>query len=338
MQTDRRLPALNLPPQDPAGLPVRLVSRTISEVQLMNLHASHRLTSGVFETAIVAHALLRGALPYLDWTDGPALPSGTPLIGSINGVARSFERSPETIRRHVQALAAEGYFTVERGGVRLTPTTEAAARIVAYIRAIHDNLLWLIAQLDDWGLITRPASARLPVPMAEPVTRMAFDMRLQTFEKFRGPLSGWTSMQVWNTLSVASVRHIVISRRLSSLFVQRSTPDALRRPLSLRALCTLSGLPYATVRRHLIALESHGKVGRKGQGFSVLTEQLLVPEFEARVVNQVRDALGRLQGLVTRGLDPARIPNLYLGQAPSIIPLPAGQGSAMPGAAASKVA
>ena len=302
-------------------MPVRLVSRLTTELAFMNMNLSLRLVPGRFETSIVAQALFRCALPELIGADGPALPAGTPLIGSISSVARSFERSPETIRRHVQVLVGQGFFTVERDGVRLAPTAEAGGRVLAYLRCVNDNMLWLVEELDSWGLVkcrARKEQGAIPV---KPILRAAMDLLLFGFEGFRGPLGGWTSLAVWNALSAASVRHVTLSRQLSSRFSQRSTPDSLRRPISLRALCAASGLPHATVWRHLAALEASGRVGRKGDGYVVLTGQLLTGDMEARVAHYVQPTLDRVNTLVARGLDPAAIPSLYIGGRPAPVPV-----------------
>lgn len=127
---------------------------------------------------------------------------------------------------------------------------------------------------------------------------------------------------MFNALSAASVRHVTRDRTLSSQFVVRSTPDALRRPISIRALSMLTGLPYATVWRHLSELERGGKVGRKDDGYVVLTEQLLTEQMEAWVTAYVRDALARVDRLVAAGLDPTTIPSSYFEQRPSLVSIP----------------
>ena len=307
--------------QDDEGLPARLVSRLRSEFALSNLRLTLQLVPGRLEASIVAQALLQGALPVLTGAGGPALPAGTPLIGSISAVARSFERSPETMRRHVQVLARQGFFTVEHDGVRLAPSPEAGRRILSYLRDLHDNMLWLVEELDSWGLVTRRAPEGQEETLLGTILRTALDFRLFSFATFKGPIGGWTSMSLWNALSAASVRHVTVDRGLSGQFVQRSTPDALRRPISLRALCAVSGLPYATVWRHLVAMEADGTVGRKGEGYAILTGQLLTPDMEARVVQLVQSTLDRVDTLVARGLDSAVIPSLYFGGRPALVPV-----------------
>lgn len=287
----------------------------------MNLNLSLRLVPGRLETSIVAQALIRGALPELIGPDGPALPVSTPLIGSVSSVARSFERSPETIRRHVHTLAAQGFFTVEHDGVRLAASPEAGGRMLAYLRCMHDNMLWLVEQLDGWSLVKRRASTTQRAASLGLILRTALDLRLFGFDSFRGPIGGWTSMSLWNALSAVSVRHVTVNRRLSSMYIRRSTPDTLRRPASLRTLSTVSGLPYATVWRHLAALEASGKVGRKSDGYVMLTGQLLTSDIEARVAHYVRNTLDRVNTLVAKGVDPAAIPSLYIGGRPALVPV-----------------
>ena len=236
---------------------MRLVSRLTTEFALMNLRLSLRLVPGRLETSIVAQMLIRGALPELagpglagtHGAGGPALPAGTPLIGSISAVARAFGRPAETMRRHVQVLAGQGFFTVEHDGVRLAPSPEVGGRILAYLRDLHDNMLWLVEELGSWGLVTRQAPDGQEGTLLGSVLRTALDLRMFGYESFRASIASWTSMSVWNTLSAVSVRHITVDRELSGQLARRSTPDALRRPTSLRALCAVTGLPYATVWR-----------------------------------------------------------------------------------------
>lgn len=314
---------------------MRLVSRLTTEFALMNLRLSLRLLPGRLETSIVAQALLRGALPHLVGTHGPELPTATPLIGSVGSIARSFDRSPETMRRHVQVLVTEGFFVVEPGGVRLAPTSEAGSRILEYLRGVHDNMLWLVEELDSWGLVTRKMANAPGITISNPVAhgahtqaipplalilRAALDLRLLGFDTFKG-VSSWTSLAVWNTLSAVSVRHITTNRQLCSLYRQRSTPDTLRRPISVRALSGVSGLPYATIRRHLADLELAGRVGRKGNGYVMLTGQLMTSDIERRVVAYVSNALDRVDTLVAKAIDPAAIPSMYIGARPVLVPV-----------------
>ena len=303
------------------SLPVRLVSRLTTELGLMNLPQAHRLVLGRLETAIVGQALLRGALPLLTGSGQAALPTTRPLIGSISSVARSFARSPETIRRHVHALVGKGYFAVEQDGVRLAPSAEAGERILAYLRRAHDHMLWLVEELDSWGLVTHRTAGKPRAASFELIVRTAMDLRLHGVESFRGPLGGWTSMALWNALSAVSVRHITIDRRLSGMFTRESTPDALRRPTSARVLSAMSGLPYATVWRLLAAHADGGTVARRDEGYVMLTGQLLTPEIEGRVRQFVRHVLDRVDRLVAAGVDPGAIPSLYLGGRPELVPI-----------------
>ena len=304
-----------------AGLPVRLVSRLTTEFALMNMQQSLRLVPGRLETSIVAQSLIRCALPQLVGPRGLMLPTSRPLIGSISSVARSFDRSPETIRRHVHLLTRKGFFAVERDGVRLSLLPDAGARTLVYLQRTHDNMLWLVEELDSWGVVRRRASRGDKGSSLERILRTALDLRLFAFETFHGPLGGWTSLSIWNALSGASVRHVTANRRLSSEYIQRSTPDSLRRPISVRALCSVSGLPYATVWRHLASLEEAGKVGRRGDGYVMLTGQLRTTDMEARVVQYVVSALSRVDRLLSEGLDPEDIPSLYIGPRPALVPL-----------------
>ena len=287
----------------------------------MNLRLSLRLVPGRLETSIIALALIRGALPNLIGPRGPSLPSDAPLVGSINAIARSFNRSPETVRRHVHILANQGFFTVAPDGVRLAPSLEAGARILDYLHGAHDNLLWLLEELDGWGLLKRSKPRKQHKTPHELLLLTALDFRLHGFDSFYGLVNDdWVSWSLWNALSGMTVRHVTTDRELSRTFMVQSTPNDVRRPASVRALATVAGLPYATVWRHVLAMERGGYVRRVAGGYVILTEHLLTRAVETRVALYVQNTFDRLNAVVAKGIDPKAIPSLYRGGRPVLVP------------------
>lgn len=265
---------------------VRLVSRLTSEMSFANLPRSLALVPGRLHESIVMQLLIRQALPSL--TTGGGTGAAPPLVGTVGAVARSFERSEETIRRHVRYLAGQGFVTVEADGVRMAPAEEAGARIRAYLDGVHADTSRLVGELCDHGLLM-PG----PAPSRERMLRFGLDIGLYSFERFRGPIGGWTSMTLWNALSTLTVRAVTNDPALSERFRHVSTPDSARRPTSLRGLAAATGLPYPTVRRHVLALEAAGRVARWRGGYAVLTAQLLDEAIEQRVTDYVAFVLAR---------------------------------------------
>jgi len=270
---------------------MRLVSRLTSEVSLNNVRRSLALMPGRLHESIVAQLLIRRALPFFVANETLVLPRGAPLIGTIGAVARSFERSDETIRRHVRCLASQGLVTVTADGIRIDPSPDTGARVLAYLMSLHDDMAWLAAELRGWGLLPPAADGRWP--STERLLRFGLDIGLYAFERFRGPIGGWTSMTLWNALSTLSVRDVTTDAALSERFRHRSTPDEVRRATSLRGLAAATGLPYPTVRRHVLALEAAGRVAPWRGGYAVLTAQLMDEAIERRVADYVAFVLAR---------------------------------------------
>lgn len=305
------------PGRTTGGPPVRLVSRLNAEAGLLSLHHLLALVPGRFETAVVMQAVVRGALYSIVRSGTFVVPERPVAAGSIKALARSFGKPVETMRRHAQTLARLGYVTVTADGLQFAPDQEVRERVLTFLDATHDLMLWLVAQLYGWRLLRQPANPHRTVSR-EAIARFGLDLMLLPFESYRGAFGTWTDFAIWNALGTASVRRITTDRELSAVFSSRSTPDDERQAIGLRVLSEASGLSYGTTWRRVSAMERAGLIAQRDEKYVVLTGLLRSEAMEERVVLAVQQTLARANELIASGLDPRSVKGLYIGTEPRL--------------------
>ncbi|MFS0771635.1 hypothetical protein [Sphingomonas sp. 1P08PE] len=302
------------------SLPYRLVSRLTSEMHLQATLAIVALMPADYDRAVILLTLMRRSAPDWSGTGTIAPPARPTRFGSINALATSLGRPYESVRRHVRALVAAGLCVETAAGVAISPDPATAQRFCdTYVR-LHDIYLRLVQDLAAAGVIDRgegdgsgPVSDAVPL---DTIVATAIDAMLVPFELFAA-FGTWQAMPVWLVVTVACVRPITTDPALAACYAFASTPDALRQPISTRAVMRTLGFSYGTVWRHCTALEARDMLVRTPGGWIVGMGQLRDPQIEARVVDSIHYYCRRAAALVGAGLYAAGPP--YIGGRPPLV-------------------
>lgn len=295
----------------PPALPFRLISRISNEMHLSGMILVGQALPYNFDRSIVILVLMRVCQP--DWTGTGTLrrPARLTRFASANSIATSLGRSPETIRRHVHALVDSGVCMRGDEGVALSPDQTVSPDLLRLYADYHDLMVGFAADLAAWA--PSPAAPRASTDTPLPaIVATALDIALIPFERFGHLLTDWTSLRVWGCIGALNVRHIMLDPVLTQRYAVASTPNGLRRPVSLRTVERTLDIPYATAWRHCRVLEAQDVLSQLEDGWLVRVEQLRDAAMEAAVVATVHYYLRRIAALVGHGFDPARADLAYL--------------------------
>ena len=306
---------------DTASIPYRRISRHSNEMHLSGMILVDAAMPQDFDRSIVLLVVMRVCAP--DWTEGGVLrrPERPGRFTSANGIASSLGRSPETIRRHVHALVDHGICVRGTGGIALNPDPAVMPDLLRLYAAYHDLLIGFIADIAAIDLLA-PPTLDPDHGLLAAIVQTTLDIALIPFEQFGHLFADWTSMRVWSCIGALNVRHIMLDPILSERYAVASTPDGLRRPVSLRAVERTLGIPYATAWRHCRLLEARGLVSQTEEGWLVRVAQLRDDAMEESVVAAVHYYLRRIVMLVGLGFDPARAAARYVTGPVTLAPAP----------------
>ena len=256
-----------------------------------------------------------------DWVeDGlirpPAEPSGYQTIASVAGALKA---SFETTRRHLNGLVADGWCRMVPGrGVALDPDGPHVEAITALYTLIHDSFLRLGGDVAAAGVAFAPARPRKESWTLDILIR-ALDVNLSPFDEFQMPFADWTGMLVWTTISGANVRHILLDPVLAQTFAVAFTPDAGRRPVSVRTISRALGLPYATVWRQVRSAVESGTLTPRDGGYVATGAQLASASLGPNINAVVRYIVRKLGELNAAGFDPGEANRYYLKERPQLL-------------------
>ncbi len=302
--------------QPVTDLPLRQITRLRTEMAI----SAAALTGAMFpdqpmlgiEYGIVA----RISLP--DWCAGGALarPAETSRAITIRRMALSLGSPAETTRRHVRQLVERGVLATCDDGVALATTPEATEVALLYYRAVHDLFVRLVEDISvtcDLDLPVGDAPAFAPGDIVE----RALEVLLLPIDTTR-PLKNRMAFLLWGALTAAAVRGVTYDPVLCRRHAAEIPPDAIRAGVSLRRIATLLSIPYATAWRQIATLERDGLATRVGDGWTVLTANLVNPAVAHVSSGPSLHLYRKVRELALMGLDPRRAADRYLGVRPAL--------------------
>lgn len=136
------------------------------------------------------------------------------------------------------------------------------------------------------------------------------------FEVARSRVVDWTSGLVWLAIVVANVRHVTVDPELSERYADAPTPDALRRPINVRALAAMTGLTYGTVYRHCQRLAAADVIVYDRDGWLTTALQVNDQQVDTGVKALLGYYVQHINELVLRGLDVGAVADRYLAGRP----------------------
>ena len=266
--------------QDPATLRMRpgsrLIVRLVAEMQLASAidmvrtleeHLGRRI---VFDRALFLLMILREGRPFRTSSTGLASQAAEGVDGiSINAIAMSLGRPFETVRRHVNALIADGICERTGRGVIAQARTMALPGFAAALRSLHDRMVMLIEDLTRADIAMPAVHVDRPYDSNATIAA-AIDLVLAPFEYVAERYASWLELVVISAVVIASSRKITYDPILSRRYADADTvpPADLRQPISGSAIARALRMSTSTVRREIEAAIASGKLVRVAKGQS----------------------------------------------------------------------
>ncbi len=290
-------------------LSIRLVARQVSELLLarsrrgLTLVPQERLAGFVFEVVLggsIAHH------PYRDPAGGHwiGVEDARTLARPVNAtaIAHSMGLPHTTVRRRVAELVEAGLLVRDPFGFTVAPEFFEGETLARLAREDMADLVHVLRTLAIAGyapaIATLGAGAEtLPPGVVERLV-LAFSLRvLETLTELYGDVTAGTIVAA---ITAHNIRGVTGDPVLSSFYSGEDMPppDALREPVSLRALARSIDLPFETVRRRVAALVALDVVAWKDGGVFVPSRVLLS---ERHIANNRRITLHFDQMLGTLG-------------------------------------
>lgn len=202
---------------------------------------------------------------------------------SINAVAASLGQPFETVRRRLNALAAQDECVIGPKGVMVPAArlqSDDYARILtlryARVRQLYVELK-AAGGLDDMHADTRPGPEPAD-PLAEApvrlVNRLLSEYSLRALDLLGRRVGDPLTALILLSLGKLNLRNLTTAQRLANY----PHPDELRVPVRRSELARHLALPAETVRRRLVDLEARGycRTGPGGVVFAI--ERTVLPE------------------------------------------------------------
>ncbi|MDG2533348.1 hypothetical protein P6144_06800 [Sphingomonas sp. HITSZ_GF] len=280
-------------------LSARLVARQVSELLLarsrrgLALVPQERLAGFVFEVVLggsIAHHPFRDADTdrWIGVEDAGAL--GRPV--NATAIAHSMRLPHTTVRRRAAELVAAGLLVRGPAGFSVAPDFfrgDALSRLAAEDAA---DLVRMLRNLADSGYAPAVRSLAVGVASLPPgvIERLILAFSLRTLETLTALYGDVTAGTIAAAITAANVRRVTEDAQLARLYSSEDMPppDAVRVPISLRALSRAIDLPFETIRRRVHALIAAGIVVRVGDGVMV---PVAVLRSERHIENNRRIAL-----------------------------------------------
>ena len=252
----------------PAEFPYRYITWRMIEFQMESLKLALRIFPGDLHRAIIFVLIARMSCG--SWIVGDRIVRPTePTVFSINALAASLSRPFETVRRHVIGMIDAGICQRFDGGVLLSPAPEREADILSFYQESANLLIGLAERLTEGG-VPLPCAVTTAEDQLGRVINSALDIGLVALEN--NEHSHWFELVLHGALIYENGRDIMGSPALARQYGNTVLPDELRRPVKIRMLAQTYGIPYATVRRHIDAMLTAGRVLKQRSGYILNTE------------------------------------------------------------------
>jgi len=242
-----------------SGLPIRLVSRLLAEMQTSILNAGIPAFDGDLDRFGIFALIVRQS--------GLGAGEGaTPAAISINSLATSLSRPFETMRRHVNAMIADGLCMRTSAGVIAAPGYLERPAIVRTLQVTHDSFVRLVEDLIAFDQ---------PMPMQRPIAydpgvsvRAGADMMLAVADGNMVLHHQWMNLALFSTVLCAAMRDVTYDPILARLYATATNvvPDFLCRPVRPSVVARTLHLPYSTAQRRIAQIVAGGTVTKARSG------------------------------------------------------------------------
>jgi hypothetical protein len=291
---------------DAAEIPaaqVRQVTRLLAELQTSLIATGVRAFGGRIDRFII-YTLAARVTGLSDAEAAAMVPT------SAHALAASLGRPYETIRRHVNALIADGLCARHGNRIHVTPEGLRRPRIAQLVRWAHDCFVRFVEDLAATGETLPPRRNAARYEMITGV-QAAIDIMLAVLQTNREKHAGWLDLILFSTVVAANCR----GRPLDG------THSAADQPVPALAVARTIGVTPVTASRHLSAMIESGQLVRGRGGFRVNGLWLAHPAAQAVSDASLQNIRRLLGGLAAQGFpfdDPGRA---YLAARPPLTPI-----------------
>ena len=235
--------------------------------------------------------------------DGPLGDDGRRPI-TVHALSQVLRNSPETTRRHVNALVARGLVARGPAGVIVPLAAQASAEGRACEQAILSAFRQLLESLDRIGFDLGPLKApdgRIDIAAGHASLLPAisgFFLRI-TLEAKPVYDNDIITGLVFSAMMAANVGWMADNPTLSWSFADadKPPPDDLRQPAAIVIIARMTQMPFTTVQRHISRLETLGFCAKVGRGYITTTARMTDPVMVARgaiVVDSLNKMISQL--------------------------------------------
>lgn len=301
----------------PARTQSRLAVRLLAEMRLTALvkatDTARRIAGGsfVFDRGILFLAVLRASAGTLrGWPAKPDAPIADEGGISVNALSHSMRRPFETVRRHVNALIAQGLCVRTAQGVVVSGALRDNPDIGALLVHLHDSLVWVVGEFKSFDMPLPRTQPGIPY-RADMALAVSIDLALAAFENVGLFFDDWLELAVVSSIMVASARAITFDPELARRYSEPETvpPPESRQVVTAAMVSRGLHIPYSTVRRQILAATQAGSLERRGDGVMVAESMLGGPHAVAAGATALARTAASLGRLVSAGFpfdDPAR--------------------------------
>ena len=279
---------------------VQPITRILAELQASIVSEGIRAFDGWLERFVIYTLIAR-----LSGLTDPA--ASTPI--SVHALAASLGQPYETVRRHVNMLAADGLCTREANRVRAIQPEMARPHIDRLVRATHDSFVRFVEHFAQSG---EPLPPRRNIRYDPAVSvQAAADIMLAAADTNREVHSGWLDLVLFSTIVAGNCRE----------HPNGSAPSPASRPVGGLAVARTIGIGPATVSRHLTRMQRSGQLRRVREGYLISPDWLSAPHTRAVTQLTLQNVRRLLGGIAARGFpfdDPA---SAYLDDRPPLTPI-----------------
>jgi len=282
---------------------VRPVTRLLAELQTSLIATGVRAFGGRIDRFII-YTLAARVTGLSDAEAAAMVPT------SAHALAASLGRPYETIRRHVNALIADGLCVRHGNRIHVTPEGLRRPRIAQLVRWAHDCFVRFVEDLHGTGEALPPPRGDGRYAMVTGV-QTAIDIMLAVLQTNREKHAGWLDLILFSTVVAANCRGHAID----------GTHSPADNPIPALAVARTIGVTPVTASRHLSAMIDTGQLVRGRGGFRVNGAWLAHPAAQAVSDASLQNIRRLIGGLAAQGFpfaDPARA---YLAARPPFTPI-----------------
>lgn len=282
---------------------VRSVTRLLAELQTSLIAIGVRSFGGRIDRLIIYTLAAR----VTGLSDAEA---ATMVPTSAHALAASLGRPYETIRRHVNALIADGLCVRHGNRIHVTPEGLRRPRIAQLMRWTHDCFVRFVEDLAATGEALPPPRGAARYDMVTGV-QTAIDIMLAVLQTNREKHAGWLDLILFSTVLAANCRDQPLDR----------THSPAGTPVPALAVARTIGVTPVTASRHLSAMLGTGQLVRGRGGFRINAPWLAHPAAQAVSDASLQNIRRLLGGLAAQGFpfdDPGRA---YLAARPPFTPI-----------------